>query len=261
MVKPMFVKQINEHGSVVRSFDTQVINPAICSKPTINKAQELLEGVVQNGTARNLRNANFKIAGKTGTAQIANEKYGYMKESGISYQASFVGYFPAGDPKYSCIVVVNSPSRDVYYGNVVAGPVFREIAEKVYATSFEMHEGFNLAENKGFGKVPYTKHSHRNELQTAAKELNVKLDESQINSQWVVTRKKDSLIDLGNRYIEQNRMPNVIGMGLKDALYILENLGLNVQVKGRGSIRQQSIPPGEAIEKGDKAVLRMTFVE
>lgn len=261
MVKPMFVKQIREHGNVIKSFDTQVINPAISSKSTIRKAQSLLEGVVQEGTARNLRNTNFKIAGKTGTAQIANEKYGYRKESGISYQASFVGYFPAGAPKYSCIVVVNSPSKDVYYGNVVAGPVFREIAEKVYATSFEMHEGLKLLRNEQINEIPYTKHSHRGELTNVLKNLGVKVNEKHVDSDWVVTRKKDSLIDLNNRYINENTMPNVIGMGVKDAIYILENLGLNVEVVGRGSIRKQSIPSGEPIDKGDKVVLRMTFTE
>ena len=261
MVKPMFVKQINEHGKLVKSFDTEVINPAICSQSTIRKARNLLEGVVQKGTARNLRNTNFRIAGKTGTAQIANEKYGYMKESGISYQASFVGYFPADDPKYSCIVVVNSPSKDVYYGNVVAGPVFREIAEKVYATSFEMHEGLKLTANENTGKIPYTKHSHKGELINVLQNLGVEVNEKGVDSDWVVTRKKDSLIELNNRYIEEDLMPNVVGMGVKDAIYILENLGLNVKVNGRGSIREQSVAPGEPIDKGDQVVLTMTFTE
>ncbi|MFW6100775.1 MAG: penicillin-binding protein [Bacteroidota bacterium] len=261
MVKPKFVKSIREHGKIVKSLDTQVINSAICSKSTVRKAQSLLEGVVQEGTARNLRNVNFKIAGKTGTAQIANEKYGYRNDSDISYQASFVGYFPADNPKYSCIVVVNSPSKDVYYGNVVAGPVFREIAEKVYATSFEMHEELELSHNENTSEMPYTKHSHRGELKTALKALGVKIYEKNVDSEWVVTRKKDSLIALDNRYINGNTMPNVIGMGLKDALYILENLGLNVEVAGRGSIRKQSIPPGQAFDKGDKVKLTTNFTE
>ena len=102
----------------------------------IRKAQTMLEGVVERGTAINLRNSNYKIAGKTGTAQIANAKYGYRTGERMSYQASFVGYFPAEDPLYSCIVVVNAPSSAVYYGNVVSGPVFREISDKVYSTNF-----------------------------------------------------------------------------------------------------------------------------
>lgn len=259
MVKPRFVREIREHGETVKRFKTEIINPSICSQPTIKKAQKLLKGVVQNGTAKNLRDANFDIAGKTGTAQIANEKYGYNKKSEISYQASFVGYFPADNPKYSCIVVVNSPSKNVYYGNLVAGPVFKEIADKVYATSFEMHQGLKLAENKKEIKIPYTKHSNYAELKKALTELNIEYKKEGIHSNWVVTRKKDSMIDLSNRLIDSGSMPNVIGMGVKDAVYILENMGLNVEIKGRGSIQQQSIAPGTAIEEGDKVILTMTF--
>jgi len=259
MVKPRFVKKIMEHGKQVRKFDPEVINPSISSRSTIRKAQELLEGVVESGTATNLKNSTYKIAGKTGTAQIANKKYGYRNDSGVSYQASFVGYFPADNPTYSCIVVVNSPTRDVYYGNVVAGPVFKEIADKVYATSFEMHKGLKLAQSSDSKEIPYTKHSHRQELKHVLQELGVEINENNVDSRWVVTRKKDSLIDLSNRYIDPHTMPNVIGMGVKDALYILENLGLNVKTRGRGSIREQSIAPGQKIEEGDKVILTMTF--
>ena len=259
MVKPKFVNKIMDHGKVVKNFKTEIINPAICSRPTIKKAQKLLEGVVENGTAKNLQDANYKIAGKTGTAQIANKKYGYSKKNEISYQASFAGYFPAEDPKYSCIVVVNAPSKNVYYGNLVAGPVFKEIADKVYATSFEMHEGIKLADKKDSKHIPYTKHSNREQLKQVLNELNIPVNDDKVDSKWVVTRKRDSLIDLANRYLEPNMMPNVIGMGIKDAVFILENMGLTVELKGRGSIREQSIPPGTRIEKGEKVILKMTF--
>ena len=259
MVKPRFVKEIREHGETIKKFRKEIINPAICSKPTVKKAQELLKGVVENGTAKNLKDANFDIAGKTGTAQIANKKYGYTKKSKISYQASFVGYFPADNPKYSCIVVVNSPSDQVYYGNVVAGPVFKEIADKVYATSFSMHDGLKLAENQNKIKIPYTKHSNRTELKNVLNRLNIEAKEKNVDSDWVVTRKKDSLIDLANRYIEPGIMPNVTGMGVKDAVYILEKMGLNVKIKGRGSIQEQSIQAGTPVDEGDMVILKMTF--
>ncbi|MDC1204202.1 penicillin-binding protein 2, partial [Salibacteraceae bacterium] len=110
MVKPRFVKEIRKIGVPIKTFGPEVINPAICSKATIEKAKAMLEGVVQQGTATNLKNANFKIAGKTGTAQIYNAKTGYKTDKQVSYQASFVGYFPANNPMYSCIVVVNAPS-------------------------------------------------------------------------------------------------------------------------------------------------------
>ena len=128
MVKPRLVKAYLKHGQVVQSFPPQVIQSSICSRSTLKKVHEVLEGVVESGTATNLKNPRYKIAGKTGTAQIAKGRKGYKSGGRVSYQASFVGYFPAEDPKYSCIVVVNSPSNSVYYGNVVAGPIFKEIS-------------------------------------------------------------------------------------------------------------------------------------
>lgn len=261
MVKPRFVKEIRDHGKVVKSYGKEVVNPSICSKPTVRKAQKLLEGVVQNGTGRNLRDANYKIAGKTGTAQIANVQFGYSNKDEISYQASFAGYFPADDPKYTCIVVVNAPSKNVYYGNLVAGPVFKEIADKVYATSFEMHKDISFAHDTKMKHIPYTKHSHKKELAKVLEELAIEADLKNISSEWVVTRKKDSLIDLANRYIEPHIMPNVVGMGIKDAVFILEKLGLNVEINGRGSIRQQSIQAGKRISPGDKVTLTMSYNE
>ena len=136
MMRPRFVTAILRNGSVIKSFDPEIIINSIASRSTIRKARKMMEGVVETGTATNLKNANYKIAGKTGTAQIAKDKYGYRQDARISYQASFVGYFPAENPLYSCIVVVNAPSTGVYYGNLVAGTVFKEISDKVYATSF-----------------------------------------------------------------------------------------------------------------------------
>ncbi|MCK4639399.1 MAG: penicillin-binding protein 2, partial [Bacteroidales bacterium] len=137
MVKPMFVKEIRQTGKTIKTFKPVVINKSICSKRTIDTVQSLLEGVVERGTAKSLNNSIYKIAGKTGTAQIANKNKGYNKGF---YNASFVGYFPADDPKYSCIVVVNKPSGGKYYGSSVAAPVFKEIADKVYATQLDIHQ-------------------------------------------------------------------------------------------------------------------------
>lgn len=261
MVKPKFVKGLMYHGDLVETFDTEVLKQSICSRSTLRKVQEMLEGVVEQGTATNIRNNNYKIAGKTGTAQIANEESGYSDKSKISYQASFVGYFPADNPKYSCIVVVNAPSRNVYYGNLVAGPVFKEIADKVYATNFEMHESLNLARANANDeiKIPYTKNSHKEELKYALTDLGIDVNDDEVVTNWVLTTKLDSCVKLRNRTIEENLMPNVKGMGAKDALFILENLGLSVELKGRGTILNQSIKPGTRISKGDLVVLEMSF--
>lgn len=257
MMKPRFVKAIADYGKVVKTFKPQVVNPTICSKASVLKAKKMLEGVVENGTAQNLKNSNYKIAGKTGTAQIANQKYGYKYQSKTSYQASFVGYFPADNPKYSCIVVVNAPSSGVYYGNLVAGQVFKEIADKVYSTNIDLQEN-NFSNTLLVKDAPYSKSGNRKELLQVLKNLNINFDSKNISSDWVLTQKQDTNIKLYNRYIKQNNIPNVKGMGAKDALFLLENMGLNVVLKGRGTVEQQSLSPNSTFRKGDKIVLTLT---
>ena len=215
----------------------------------------MLEGVVDHGTARNLKNNNYKIAGKTGTAQIANKKYGYKYQSKVSYQASFVGYFPADNPKYSCIVVVNAPSNDVYYGNLVAGPVFKEISDKVYSTDINLHSDMNssfLADN-----IPYSKSGSWKDLVRVCSELAIPVSQNNINSDWVVTTKTNESVLCQNRLIKNLLVPNVKGMGVKDALFILENIGLKVVVEGSGLVKEQSIPPGTRIRKGKEIILKL----
>ncbi len=223
MVKPRFVTEVRDGSRVVKSFDTEVITNAICSRSTVRKAQSLLEGVVENGTAKNLKNSNYKIAGKTGTAQIANAKHGYRTGSRISYQASFVGYFPADDPLYSCIVVVNEPSNWVYYGNVVSGPVFKEIADKVYAGNFyrDLHA------------------------------LNPEKEDK------VTLREAADIIDTDDLTLSEGVMPNVTGMGLRDAIYMLENSGLRVHYTGRGKVAKQSPQPGVRIARGATVAIEL----
>jgi cell division protein FtsI (penicillin-binding protein 3) len=216
MVKPRFVTEVRDGNRTVKSFGTEVISNAICSRSTVTKAQSLLVGVVENGTAKNLKNSNYRIAGKTGTAQIANAKHGYRSGSRISYQASFVGYFPADNPLYSCIVVVSAPSNWVYYGNVVSGPVFKEIADKVYATSF--YRPLQALNPEGEDKV---------KLRDAAE----------------IIRENDLTVSEGV-------MPDVVGMGLRDAIYLLENSGLRVYYTGQGRVSKQSPPAGARISKG-----------
>jgi cell division protein FtsI (penicillin-binding protein 3) len=258
MVKPRFVSEIRQHGSVIQTFPVTVIQNSICSQNTVKKAKELLEGVVENGTAINLKNANYKIAGKTGTAQIANAKYGYRSESRISHQASFVGYFPAESPKYSCIVVVSSPSNNVYYGNLVAGPVFKEIADKVYATSLEMHEPINNSTATN-SMIPFSKSGSREDLRKVFVELGISYFDTSHETNWVSTTSKETMVELSGRSIIENLVPNVVDMALNDAIYLLENAGLTVNFRGRGTVRRQSLPPGTRINKGDRISLEMSL--
>ena len=247
MMKPMFAKAITSYGTSVKTFHPVVLKDAVASPGTIKKARIMLEAVVTDGTAKNLRNASFSIAGKTGTAQISKGSSGYQKEK--SYQASFVGYFPADKPLYSCIVVVNAPSKNVYYGNLVAGPIFKEIANKVYSTSLNAQE--ELIATKSIGsrpRIPISKNGSYVDLVDVYDGLDVPYKEKE-NAQWVaVNTGYDTVKVFSKTYIE-NLVPNVVGMNVEDAVFILENRGVKVTIEGRGVVRQQSILPGQVIPK------------
>ncbi|MDI3526190.1 MAG: hypothetical protein PWR03_373 [Tenuifilum sp.] len=254
MVKPRLVKALLRHGQVVESYSPEVIQSAICSNSALRKVREVLEGVVENGTAKNLRNPRYKIAGKTGTAQIAMGKSGYRKGNVINYQASFVGYFPAEDPKYSCIVVVNSPSNSVYYGNLVAGPIFKEISDKVYATS---PEWFTELKGDGLVELPQSKSGHISSLSYVFKELDLPFKKAKSTS-WVQTwRDSTQVVPIPLKY-PKNLVPRVIGMGLRDAIFQLESRGLKVAFNGYGTVRSQSVLPGSRVVKGSTVYLEMT---
>ncbi len=257
MVRPRFAREIRNHGKIEKTFTTEVINPSICSRSTLKKARTMLEGVVENGTAHNLKSCGFKIAGKTGTTQIYSQKTGYRQKS---YQASFVGYFPAEDPLYSCIVVVYDPKNYIYHGAYVAGPVFLELANKIYSTNTEIQEPLNAREPSGT-EMPYSKNGLTAETSTALRELSIDCAGSDLSSPWSATQKEEDHIELLPREYNSNLMPSVVSMGLKDALYLLENMGLKVEVQGRGSVRKQSIPPGTRVRPGDRIKLEMSFTE
>ncbi len=194
MMRPRFVTSIVRNGSTIRRFEPAVIINSIASRSTIRKARKMMEGVVDHGTATNLKNAEYKIAGKTGTAQIAKDKRGYRQGASISYQASFVGYFPAENPLYSCIVVVNAPSNGVYYGNLVAGSVFKEISDKVYSTSFFKDYNPVVNEEKILN-APEAGNGFRADINEVLKDLKVRYKRS-ASDDWVVTRESGDTIRL-----------------------------------------------------------------
>ncbi len=252
MVKPMFVKEIQSAGKTIQEYDTEIINNSICSQSSLDKAHQILEGVIENGTATSLNKSPYKIAGKTGTAQIANKKTGYDK---TNYNASFVGYFPADNPKYSCIVVVSRPSTGRYYASSVAVPVFKEIADKVYATNLDIHQESEIVEANT--NYPVYATGYKKELEEIYQTLNIPLDSLSTNAEWAIAMKSDSSVRLDTRIIKEGLVPNVKGMGAKDAIYVLENLGLIVRLKGRGFVREQSLSPGDRIKKGNMIYLRL----
>lgn len=257
MVKPQFASEIRNHGKVERTFITEVINPSVCQRATLRKAKKILEGVVEKGTATNLKTQHIELAGKTGTTLIYNQKTGYKEKS---YQASFAGYFPADQPKYSCIVVIYSPQNYVYHGAYVAGPVFKEIASKIYATSLDIQVPLNANEKRTI-EIPYSKNGYLYETQFVLQDLDITSLCDEPNSDWVITEKQEDYVALKPRRVIENLVPDVVSMGLKDAIYLLENMGLKVEVVGRGSVRSQSIAPGTRIQRGDRIKLELSFTE
>lgn len=245
MVKPLFAKEVKRNGQTVKHIEPQVLNRSIASSQTIQKAKTMLESVVsEEGTASNLRFGAYSIAGKTGTAQIANEKYGYKYEESISYQASFVGYFPADRPEYSCIVVVNGPSNDVYYGNQVAGPVFKEIADKVFAQRFDLQREMPEVPSQLAIQVPVSKSGYGPDLKSVFNTMNIPVEDESEDYPWVSTKTRTDDVVFERRTIPAGRVPNVTGMGLRDGLFLLEEAGYRVKVSGAGVIKSQSIAPG-----------------
>ena len=219
MVRPQFVSEIKEWNKTIKKYDTEVINPKVCSPETIKKLKAVLENVVKKGTASKLYSKDFSMAGKTGTAQV---NYGKRDGTPMHYASSFVGYFPADKPKYSCIVVVHKPStaKGDFYGAGVAGPVFKRIAQKI------------------FTEVPST-----NEI----KKLDRKIpkQEKNYNEYFAKLQKSQQLI------------PNVKGMPGMDAIALLENLGMNVRAKGIGKVKKQSLQAGQHIVKNATITLEL----
>lgn len=220
MVKPQLVSEIKKWNKSIKKINTQILNPRICKPETLKKIKVVLENVVKKGTGSKLYTKDFSMAGKTGTAQA---NYGKKDGSGKHYISSFVGYFPADHPKYSCIVVVHKPdtSGENYYGADVAGPVFKRIAQKI------------------FTDTPAT-----NEIKHLNKKI-LKQDDS-YEAYYSRLQKKEKI------------MPNVRGMSGMDAIPLLENLGLKVRVNGFGKVKKQSIEPGQSIKKNTNIVLELS---
>ncbi len=248
MMRPRFVSAILRNGSVIKTFEPEAIINSIASRSTIRKARVMMEGVVEKGTATNLKNANYKIAGKTGTAQIAKDKLGYRQGARISYQASFVGYFPADNPIYSCIVVVNAPSNGVYYGNLVAGSVFREISDKVYSTSF-FRDYNQMAEKNKVVYAPEAGNGYRADINEVLGDLKVRYKKT-AKDEWVATRESGDTIRLAGVKLYEGLVPDVRGMTLRDAIFLLENNGLRVKYNGKGRVLRQSPQHGARIYEG-----------
>lgn len=244
LVRPIFVKEIIRNNRVVETFEPEVIIDKICSDKTLADLKVCLEGVVKRGTGTALKSAYFDIAGKTGTARILDNNN--TMSSDKKYQASFVGYFPAQDPIYSCIVVVAAPTQQIY-GAVVSGTVFTAIANKVYASSLKYHEAVNSA-GKKVKSIPVSKDGNRYDLERVYKEFHIPYIPT--DASWVNTLSTGNQVELTKRYISAKTVPNVKGMTAKDAVYLIERTGMAAKVTGYGRVVKQSIEPGTEVFSG-----------
>jgi len=244
MMKPYFVHAVERNGEAIEIFRPTVVKKAIASQSTIEKARILLEGVVERGTAYKLRTNRYRFAGKTGTAQVDYRRGSRGTRVG-GYQASFAGYFPADNPKYSCIIVIRKPSRGGFYGGIVAGPVFREIADNCFNSMIDLHEALNQGPRPVLYKesLPGFELGTQKDIKTVLDYLNLPYYGETTGEMTVLEASTDSLF-LRNRSLSANNIPSVIGMGLRDAVFTLENRGLKVTTAGVGRVKRQSIRPG-----------------
>ena len=252
MIQPIIVKSVLKDNRKVEKFEARVINKKICSDATLEKVRLMLEGVVERGTAVNIKNDRYQIAGKTGTAKkVKNGRYT------SNYYTSFAGYFPANDPKYSCIVVIDEPKGYQIYGSDVSAPVFKEIADKIYALEVEMHRELPDNRLEFAGVFPTIKSGKRDELQYIANELGISNHASNDDA-WVKTQVVNHAVYWKGNDHAIDRVPDVQGMTLRDAIYVLENAGLKVTASGRGRVNKQSILPGVKFSHGATIKLEMS---
>jgi cell division protein FtsI (penicillin-binding protein 3) len=224
-----------------------VLKNSICSYSTLKKAQDLLESVVENGTANVIYTKRYSIAGKTGTAKIANRDQGYAERR---YRASFAGYFPADDPKYSCLVVVSDP-KGAFYGSSVAAPVFKAISDRVYASdkAFEViakskWDWLDFFRTDKGKRLPPILNGHPESTEIICKRLGIKTVRPNEKSDWVYTNERNGIVEMQARKVVPKKMPNVVGMGASDALYLIEKAGLKTKINGVGAVRRQWPDPG-----------------
>ncbi len=253
MMKPYLVNAVSEDGKLVKEFKPVVLDDSIFSETTLKQLKVCLEGVVTSGTAKNLLNPFYTLAGKTGTAQVANGNKGY---SAGAYQSSFAGYFPANNPKYSCIVVIkNKPHAVKYFGAQIAGPVFKEIANKLFTVDPDLYASYRHPKFKDSSKSVWN--GAKKDFENIAKNFQTKIKDTTSKGELSSMTSKNSAF-VGNSWRAQFEvMPDLKGFGLKDALEVLEKQKLQVVASGKGKVVGQSILAGSPIQKGQTIYLTL----
>lgn len=257
LIRPFFVKAISKNGLVVQAFETETINPAICKPTTLRDIRTTLLGVLEGkyGTAKNVRSKYVRIAGKTGTALISKGALGYQA-GGKTHQVSFCGYFPADDPQYTCIVVIREPRHGYPSGGLMSGSVFKNVAERVMALKSNMKPA-NFKQDTAFviPGFPSGKLGNYKDLQTVMNDVQLPIVGQ--SADWVTTFTEKRQTRVEPLSLSKYLIPNLHGMGAKDAVYLLERLGLYVQVQGRGKVISQNRQPGTVAQKGQAIMLTL----
>lgn len=259
MMKPYLVDDIELSGRMIKQNEPVITLPAVCTEKTLEELKECLQAVCTDGTAKGVfKHSFYSVAGKTGTSLVANGNRGYADHI---YQSSFVGYFPANHPKYSCIVVIrNKPFATKYLGASVAAPVFKNIADKLMSREIDP-DGIQPAfQNAGIWKkdsLHYYYAGFMPDMKKVMQTLQVNYTDSAGRNDWGSLYESSNQAVLKREIVDRQSMPDVRGMGLRDALYLLENLKMKVTPKGIGKVKMQSVEPGTAVTKNQMISLNL----
>ncbi len=262
LMKPYLISSIQEYGKDIRRFEPTVLNEHLGDSSTIAQLQKCMKEVVLDGTGKGIRSPHYEIAGKTGTAQVADKIGGrwYGYKDGV-YQGSFVGFFPANKPRYTMMVMIRTkPHAGAYYGGAIAAPVFRMISDKIFATGMGSWGGplDSIAANSP--KQLYGRQATGASYELLLQSLGMKVQQHAARKTSIAQLSLDSNknISLKEKPVIKGIIPDVTGMGLRDAVYILENEGLHVQIQGSGTVQVQSIAPGVPSVKGQSIILQLS---
>ncbi len=254
MMRPYLAKKIAKANQVEEIFEEEVLRAQICSKENAQVVRSIMEDIVKRGTAKKIALEGYRMGAKTGTAEIASGKKGYME----NYQASIVGLYPIEQPKYSCIVVIHEPKEGGHYGGSVAGPVFQNIVVNCLASRVTKPALNNEQQEHFADHVPIEGKGFQEDYATIYDQLNVP-NTSITTNEWITPiRGEDTILLKRVKAVDQQQIvPNVIGMGLRDAIYILENKGLRVRFTGRGKVKKQAPSFGARFKKGEIVALEL----
>ena len=257
LIRPFFVKALMQNGQTIKTFSTETIRESICKPTTLQIVRETLLGVLEGekGTAKNVRSKYVRIAGKTGTAQISKGALGY-KAGGKSHQVSFCGYFPADNPRYTCIVVIREPHNGYPSGGKMAGSVFKSIAEQTMALNSSLKPE-TIANDTSIVSAffPEVKPGNYKSVETAMSLLNLSMTGKPTD--WVSTYSKEKTLEVKPLAVHKNMIPELKGMGAKDAMFLLGQMGLKVRITGMGKVVSQTLLPGTIAHKGQTILLNL----